>query len=70
MEIYRVTIDDAAAADLDGIFDYIANELKEPVVAERVCSSIETAVYSLNQNPMRHAVVHDEPYASLGCHVA
>lgn len=66
MEIYRVMIDDPAAADLDGIFDYIANDLKEPIIAERICNSIEKAARSLAQNPMRHAVVPDEPYASLG----
>lgn len=66
MTMYNITIEPPAVVDLEAIFDYIANVLKEPDTAKRICDSIETAILSLDQNPLRHGVVRFEPYASFG----
>ena len=64
MEKYNVVIEVPAVSDIDDIFDYISNVLKEPNAAERICDSIETAIYSLRQLPLRYAVIDEEPFAS------
>ena len=66
LEIYDVKIEAPAYEDLDGIFDYIANHLKEPTVAEHICDSIEAGICSLDQIPGRYAIVSEEPFASQG----
>ena len=53
-----------AISDMDGIFGYIANILKEPGIAGHIYKSIESAIFSLRQFPMRHAVIEDEPFFS------
>ena len=64
MENYNVIIEVPAVSDIDGIFDYIANTLKEPGVAEHICDSIEAAIFSLRKLPMRHGIIGEEPFAS------
>ena len=66
MAKYDITVEAPAILDLDSIFDYIANVLKEPGTASEICDSIEKAILSLDQNPLRHGVVPFEPYASQG----
>ena len=64
MESYNVIIEAPALLEIDGIFDYITNTLKEPDAAERVCNSIETALLSLRQLPMRHGVIGEGLFAA------
>ncbi|MCL1878914.1 MAG: type II toxin-antitoxin system RelE/ParE family toxin [Defluviitaleaceae bacterium] len=63
---YEVILETTAVLDLYGIFDYINDVFKAPESAQRVFSSIKKQVLSLDVMPARHAVVRDDPYASLG----
>ena len=63
---YEVILETTAILDLYGILDYITDILKAPQSARRVFLSIEAQVMSLDHMPMRHNVVKEEPYASLG----
>jgi toxin ParE1/3/4 len=64
LEQYKVIIKSAAKVDLQDIFRYITETLYEPRIAERVCNSIETAILSLRQFPMRHGIIGEEPLTS------
>lgn len=66
MKEFKVIIETSARRDILEIRRYIAKTLKEPAVAKRIYEAIKAAALTLDQNPMRHAVVLDEPYASLG----
>ena len=66
MKEYDVTIETMASQDILDIRRYISGALKEPVIAKRIFESIKKAVRSLEHNPKRHAVVSEEPYASIG----
>ena len=68
MEQYRVFIKSTAKADLHEIFRYITEVLYEPKTAERICDSIETAIFSLRQFPLRHGVIEEEPFVSKEIH--
>jgi plasmid stabilization system protein ParE len=48
------------------IYRYIAEELHNPVAAERRITQIESAIRSLRENPARHPLVRDEYLASKG----
>jgi len=57
---------DRAYRDLDGIYDYIANILIEPVVALGIVSDIETAILSLEIMPHRCPERKVGAYANQG----
>jgi toxin ParE1/3/4 len=62
--IYEVKTADHARFDLKMIYEYIANVLMEPIVAEKQYSRIENAIYSLNQMPERFRQYEKEPWRS------
>ena len=64
MEHFKVFIEPAAKTDLHDILPYITEALYEPKIAERICESIETAIFSLQQLPMRYNVIEEEPFSS------
>lgn len=64
--IYKVIIEPTAEKDLYSILSYISNTLKEPVAAKRIFLSIREHVMGLDHMPHRHAVIGEEPYASMG----
>jgi addiction module RelE/StbE family toxin len=66
MESYQVVMTRNATQDLRDISSYIANVLKEPVIAKRLVEKIKLAVMCLDQLPMRHNLVSDEYLASMG----
>ena len=66
LDVYRVTMYDRAYRDLDGIYDYIANILIEPVVALGIVSDIETAILSLEIMPHRCPERKVGAYANQG----
>lgn len=66
MKEYKVTVEPLARQDILDIRRYISKTLKEPAAAKRIYDAIKDAILTLEQNPMRHAVVRDEPYTSLG----
>ncbi len=63
---YKVVIEQTAESDLLGILTYISETLKEPEIAKRIYFSIKKEVMTLGQMPYRHAVVQEEPYATIG----
>ena len=66
MKAYSVIIDSLAKQDMLDIRRYISLTLKNSAAAERIYTSMKTAISTLDQNPKRQAVVREEPYASLG----
>lgn len=55
-----------AANDLQDISHYIANELREPVIAKELVGRLKKSVMSLAELPTRHALVSDERLAVQG----
>ena len=64
LQKYDVIIELSAASNIDDVFYYIAHVLREPDIAERICGSIQAAIASLQNFPMRHAIIAEEPFAS------
>ena len=67
--IWKVIYTDDALADLQGVYDYIAFTLLEPVTAERQSERIMDAADSLDNMPMRHRLYDKEPWRSKGLRV-
>lgn len=66
MEKYDVKMLPKALRDIDDIFDYIADELIEPKIAEGMFSSIEDAILSLDEFPYRGSERKVGVYANKG----
>ena len=52
--------------DLEEIYEYIALQLQEPVIAQRMYNSIVSAIHSLDTFPLRYALFENEPWKSRG----
>jgi addiction module RelE/StbE family toxin len=63
---YEILITQSAEADLQGITDYIARELQEPFIAQKMINKIIDAVTELELFPLRNGYVQDETLAALG----
>lgn len=66
MEKYNVKLLLKAYRDVDEIFDYIKNELKEPNTAQNIFRSIEEAILSLEEFPYRGSERKVGIYANKG----
>ncbi len=66
MDNYSVMMSAAAAEDIGGIADYIANTLLEPETAAKLIGRLKTAVKSLETMPERHPLVADTYLALCG----
>lgn len=55
-----------AVQDLDGLFSYIASELKEPETARKMAGRIEDGIYSLETMPYRCPERKIGAYANRG----
>jgi len=66
---YDVSISDQALLDLKLLYEYIANELMEPVIAEKQYTRIEKAAYSLDHMPERFRRYEKEPWRSRNLRV-
>ena len=66
MDEYKIIIETTAEFDLYSILRYITDNLKEPISAQRIYTSIKEKVNSLDQLPQRHPLVRDEALASRG----
>ncbi|GIO04363.1 addiction module toxin RelE [Brevibacillus reuszeri] len=64
MKKYSIVITEPAEADLLGIADYIAHELKEPTVAKNLMAKLAEAIGELEQLPFRYEIVSDERLAN------
>jgi len=63
---YNIVITEPAERDLQGIAEYIANELLEPTTARKMVTKIAEAVFQLEQMPFRNSLVRDERLARQG----
>lgn len=63
---YSVEIADQAEADLRGIYEYIANELRSVQNAAAQISRLEQGIYSLDQMPERFRRYEKEPWSNQG----
>ena len=63
---YRVVYSAEARKDLRDIYEYIAYELLEPDTAAGQTGRIMKAVRSLEEMPMRHRLLEEEPWHSQG----
>jgi len=63
---YNVRIMDAAKADIGDIYHYIANDLRNPIAAERRISLIEAEIRKLRTNPYIYPIVSDEYLGTKG----
>ena len=66
---YDVKTTGQARHDMKRIYEYIADTLMEPVIAEKQYTRIETAVYSLDQMPERFRQYEKEPWRSRNLRV-
>ncbi|TDF95373.1 type II toxin-antitoxin system RelE/ParE family toxin [Paenibacillus piri] len=66
MRRYNIVITEPAEADLRGIAEYIALELKEPSTAQNLITKIGEFIFELEIMPYRYALVNDERLASQG----
>ena len=64
MDKYTVKLYARAYRDLDGIYEYIANNLSEPMVASNMIDTLEEAIYSLEYLPERGAIRRIGAYAN------
>jgi len=66
---YTVEISEQAEADLRGVFEYIAFELKSVQNATGQLSRIEKSIYALDEMPERYRLYDKEPWRSRGLRV-
>ena len=64
MDKYTVKLYARAYRDLDGIYEYIANNLSEPTIASNMIDTLEEAIYSLEYLPERGAIRRIGAYAN------
>jgi len=62
--IYTVDISEQALLDLKLLYEYIADTLMEPEIAEKQYARIEKAIYSLEHMPERFRQYEKEPWHS------
>lgn len=60
-DYYEIVLTDMAEADLDSIYDYIANTLKEENSSNKLMNKIETSILRLEQFPYSCSEVHIKP---------
>ena len=63
---YSVKITPQAELQLSEITNFLVNELKEPIIAERLLTRIERSVLSLSAFPYRTKLFDKEPWRSAG----
>jgi len=66
LEHYTIELLSKAYHDLDDIYDYIAQSLLEPEVAEKLINALEEAIFSLEQMPRRGTLRKIGVYANKG----
>ncbi len=66
MSTYNIQITEPAEKDLYEIGSYISKELLEPETAKKVVSKIAKGINSLEDMPLRNALVSDDRLANKG----
>jgi toxin ParE1/3/4 len=67
--IYNVYLTEQARVDMRMLYEYIADTLMEPLIAEKQYTRIEKAVYSLDEMPERFRRYEKEPWKSRNLRV-
>lgn len=66
MKRYKVKITDRALADMEAVYNYIADELLTPDTAMKQYDRIAEAIESLSTFPERCMLLESEPERSMG----
>ena len=66
---YRINITDIAINDMDNIYAYIAYDMKEPAVAEKMLERLEEKINDLGNMPLKFREYEIEPWKSRGMHI-
>ena len=66
MDFYRIDFALQAKEHLQSIYNYIKNELCNPISARSIVSLIKEEIVSLKTMPERIQLVNEEPWSSLG----
>lgn len=66
MDKYKIFMYPRAYRDIDGIYTYIAENLKEREIALKMVDTLEEAIYSLTQMPQRGSIRRVGAYANKG----
>ena len=64
MDNYSVKLYARAIRDLEEIFKYIANNISEPLAAEKMIDALENAIVTLESSPERGAIRQKGIYAN------
>lgn len=59
---YKVVLTDTATEELEDIYKYISNNLKEVSIANRLMEKIEQSLLILEENPYAYTQVHIKPH--------
>ena len=63
---YRVIIEEPAQQDIRDIYEYIANTMMEPQIANRLVARIRKSIAELKNMPERFPFYDKEPWRSNG----
>jgi len=66
MDVYNVQITDIALGDMEGIYNYILNNLQSPENAVRQYNRIADAIEGLSLFPERIKIMNTEPEHTMG----
>jgi len=66
LDKYKIFIYPRAYRDIDGIYNYIAENLKEREIALQMVDTLEEAIYSLSQMPQRGSIRRIGAFANQG----
>ena len=66
MNVYKIIITKRAERDLQDIWKYIADDLSEPRIADKLLDRIDKHILNLAEMPKRHKLVSDSRLAMQG----
>ena len=66
MDEYKVKVTRQAKEHLALIREYIATELKEPIIAKRILELLKSEMMSLQTMPYRVKLIGEQPWCDLG----
>jgi len=64
--LYSIEITEPAENDIKDAMKYIAEQLLNPLAADKLINDVEYAINSLSDMPQRHALLSDGDLARLG----
>ena len=66
MDEYKIKVTRQAKEHLALIREYIATELKEPIIAKRILELLKSEMMSLQTMPYRVKLIGEQPWCELG----